>query len=89
MILARIPKLRFPNSVVPPAETKRGGRPALACGYQAGQAVGRLLGGEPADLYDYLDAMDSVFQAYWILRHEHYALERRWPAEPFWIRRQQ
>jgi flavin-dependent dehydrogenase len=42
--------------------------------------------GDPADSYS--SGVERVARDYLTLRRRYYAVEQRWPAQPFWARRQ-
>lgn len=60
---------------------------ALAGGYQAGRAVARTLTGKSGALHEYTADMDRAFGEYLVRRADHYAVERRWSSNLFWLRR--
>jgi flavin-dependent dehydrogenase len=60
---------------------------ALGTGYYAAEAITEAAAGRPgAAAYGAL--IDRAFDGYLARYREQYALERRWPTEPFWRRRQ-
>jgi flavin-dependent dehydrogenase len=60
---------------------------ALAGGNHAAEAVAAALNGEPAAFARYTDQILGDYARYLWLRHAYYAVEQRWPREPFWARR--
>lgn len=61
---------------------------ALYTGMRAGEAVHARLDGDAGALSRYTAAVDDVHAAFLRNRRDYYALEDRWPEEPFWRRRQ-
>ena len=61
---------------------------ALVTGLAAGEAVAAALGGDRSAVGAYVERLDAVRAAYERNRADYYALERRWPHEPFWSRRE-
>jgi flavin-dependent dehydrogenase len=64
--------------------TSQGIYKALAGGLQAGDAIARRLAGETADFSAYGESLSRSWQEYRRLRSYLYALEGRWPDQPFW-----
>jgi flavin-dependent dehydrogenase len=62
---------------------------ALHSGSAAADAVHAALDGERALLGAYARRLEEVWSIYRARRETLYASERRWPARPFWSRRQQ
>ncbi|MER6448718.1 FAD-dependent monooxygenase [Streptomyces venezuelae] len=60
---------------------------ALHTGARAGRAVDRCLAGDSGALASYVSFLDGVADAYHRHHARSYAEERRWPAYPFWRRR--
>lgn len=60
---------------------------ALHTGGRAGRAVERCLAGDTGALASYASFLDGIADAYHHHHAEAYAEERRWPAHPFWRRR--
>jgi flavin-dependent dehydrogenase len=60
---------------------------AMGCGLHATDAVIESLEGRPNALLTYRTIIDRAYAQYMAMHCEHYALERRWIAEPFWKRR--
>ncbi len=60
---------------------------ALVTGAAAGEALARALDGDSAAVEGYVARLDAVRAAYQRNRAAYYALETRWPDEPFWARR--
>jgi flavin-dependent dehydrogenase len=61
---------------------------ALSDGARAAQAVAGCLHGSDVALGEYRSSVAPRFQQYLENRNYFYGLERRWPASPFWTRRQ-
>jgi flavin-dependent dehydrogenase len=62
---------------------------ALHSGIAAARAIHAVLvQGRPHALTEYSRKMRESFELYWATRLRYYALEARWPASPFWQRRQ-
>jgi flavin-dependent dehydrogenase len=61
---------------------------ALLTGEAAGTALAHWLVGRPGPVREYERWLDRRFGEYVTERQTCYALEARWPAEPFWSRRQ-
>jgi flavin-dependent dehydrogenase len=64
--------------------TSQGIYKALAGGLQAGDAIARRLAGETGDFSAYGESLSRSWQEYRRLRSYLYALEGRWPDQPFW-----
>jgi flavin-dependent dehydrogenase len=60
---------------------------ALGGGFHAAAAVFDYLGGRLDAPGQYAALLDRAFARYFLMRHEHYLAEQRWPHEPFWRRR--
>jgi flavin-dependent dehydrogenase len=60
---------------------------SLLSGETAAQAIAAVEGGATAALDEYELWLDEQFEAYLDERAAQYALENRWPDEPFWKRR--
>jgi flavin-dependent dehydrogenase len=60
---------------------------ALGSGFYAGHAIADLLAGRSEARLAYLGVLQEAYGAYLDLQRRHYAVERRWPAAPFWQRR--
>ncbi|QRK08855.1 FAD-dependent oxidoreductase [Archangium violaceum] len=60
---------------------------ALRSARRAAEALGATLGGDGTAPLHYAEAQASEFARYLEARLGHYAIERRWPDEPFWRRR--
>lgn len=60
---------------------------ALYTGMRAGEAVHRDLDGDRTALADYAAEIDTVTTVHLRNRRTYYGLERRWPGQPFWLRR--
>jgi flavin-dependent dehydrogenase len=60
---------------------------ALVTGVAAGEALHAALDGDGAALDRYAARLAAVRAAYERNRVDYYGLERRWPEEPFWVRR--
>jgi flavin-dependent dehydrogenase len=62
---------------------------ALAGGLRAAQAIHRhLVSGESEALEAYASSLADDFGRYMQTHAQYYALEQRWPTQPFWRRRQ-
>lgn len=62
---------------------------AIAGGYYAGNALANVLEHKPDALEVYRYIMENAFQAYLQRLHHYYNLEKRWPENVFWKRRQE
>ena len=62
---------------------------ALWDGLKAGKAIASYLHGDSRDLDEYESLIASRFDNYLTQRNYFYQMERRWPASPFWQRRQE
>jgi flavin-dependent dehydrogenase len=60
---------------------------AITTGIHGARAVDAALGGEPALLPTYSADVERHFREILETRQRYYSLERRWPAAPFWARR--
>ncbi|HJZ74251.1 MAG TPA: tryptophan 7-halogenase [Vicinamibacterales bacterium] len=61
---------------------------ALECAIDAAIAIAAHLSGDTAALYRYAQAITDRYRRYLVERAQYYGVERRWPASPFWQRRQ-
>ena len=61
---------------------------ALGSGLQAAAAIEQHWGGDPNALKDYERRLIADFDRYLAQRRHFYRLERRWPKQEFWRRRQ-
>ncbi len=61
---------------------------ALADGKKAATAVAAALGGDETAIPAYVDHVVANYARFLVVRRAYYAEERRWPAAPFWSRRQ-
>ncbi len=61
---------------------------AMASGFYAGNAIADSLAGKEEAVPAYLDLLQRAYGACLDLQRRHYGEERRWPASPFWRRRQ-
>ncbi len=61
---------------------------ALESGLAAAQAIVDSRQGNRQALHNYGLHVEQSFKDYWQMRNHYYAQERRWPASPFWQRRQ-
>jgi flavin-dependent dehydrogenase len=73
-------------SVVDPLSSM-GVAKALNSGREAALAIQQSLLGDSTGLTSYVGRRFEEFRAYLQQRSRHYALEYRWPREPFWARR--
>lgn len=60
---------------------------ALGAGFYAASAIIDFLAERGDALAAYRRIIDKAYEQYLLMCAEHYALERRWPDEPFWHRR--
>ncbi|MFB6576191.1 tryptophan 7-halogenase [Streptomyces sp. NPDC056402] len=60
---------------------------ALHTGVRVGRTVDRCLAGDTGALASYASFLDGIADAYHHHHAQSYAEERRWPAHPFWRRR--
>jgi flavin-dependent dehydrogenase len=60
---------------------------AMYTGMKAGAAIDAALGGDTAGVAEYASRLGAIDAAYRRNLAAFYALERRWPDEPFWRRR--
>jgi flavin-dependent dehydrogenase len=60
---------------------------ALGAGLGAGNAIADQLAGDADAIPNYIRTIDRAFEQYLALCRDHYAIEQRWPDEPFWRRR--
>lgn len=60
---------------------------ALGTGYNSAEAIAEVVAGRPGAAA-YGSLIDRTFDGYLAEYRKQYALERRWPTEPFWSRRQ-
>ena len=51
-------------------------------------ALARALAGDPSGMVEYESWTDESFRSYLTVRHQFYRAVERWPASPFWQRRQ-
>jgi flavin-dependent dehydrogenase len=62
---------------------------ALGAGFYAASAIVDFFTGNVDALSNYRRIIEQAYAQYLILHREYYALERRWPDELFWQRRQE
>jgi flavin-dependent dehydrogenase len=62
---------------------------ALGAGFYAASAIIDFFAGRVDALLNYGRIIDEAYAQYLLMHYEHYALERRWPDEIFWRRRQE
>jgi flavin-dependent dehydrogenase len=62
---------------------------ALGAGFYAASAIIDYFAGSAVALPAYRRIIEQAYAQYLLMHYEHYALERRWPNEPFWRRRHQ
>lgn len=60
---------------------------AIASGVQAARVAHESLEGDPDAIGHYARDVVRQVNGYLTLRHQHYAIEQRWPDAPFWRRR--
>jgi flavin-dependent dehydrogenase len=60
---------------------------SLGTGLYAAQAIAESLEEGRQSMSEYNKVIDEAFARYLIKHYDHYAIERRWPDEPFWQRR--
>ena len=61
---------------------------ALSCGIDAARAIDAHLRADPDAFLAYASVVTKIWTDYLVDRARYYGLERRWPASPFWRRRQ-
>jgi flavin-dependent dehydrogenase len=62
---------------------------ALGSGFYAANAIMDFFAGSDSSLNVYGRMIETAYAQYLLMHDEHYALERRWPDEAFWRRRQE
>lgn len=62
---------------------------AINDGLCAGKAIAAHFAGDSHALSQYDEQVQGAFDSYLEAREKYYAMEQRWPASPFWRRRQQ
>ncbi len=62
---------------------------AMGSGFYGGHTIADLLAGRDEARLAYLGLLERAYGDYLDQLREHYALETRWPEEPFWQRRQE
>ncbi len=62
---------------------------ALASGRDGAYAVTTQLNGERDTLAAYAWQLETAYEQVALLRQQYYRAETRWPAAPYWLRRQQ
>jgi len=60
---------------------------AMGSGFYAASAIMDFLEGSTDALPSYQKLIDDAYAQYLLMHYDYYALERRWPTEPFWQRR--
>jgi hypothetical protein len=60
---------------------------AFRSGRSAADVIASCLHGSSTGFSEYALRTRCQFAEYLKLRHQHYALERRWTQQPFWSRR--
>lgn len=61
---------------------------AMGGGFYAASAIIDLFEGNSGALAAYSEIIDQAYEQYLLTHYDYYSLERRWPNEPFWLRRQ-